>query len=249
MAKINPRLAAGINATMKDHIMENYERYYLMAYSIVKNEQQAVNILNKAFYFSLYNGRKLKGTPKMKTWFFQLVIKAGMRKMHELDKYKRDFTRDSQLYAYMETIEPSAVNVFKLYYFEDMSIDEIGSILHFNKKEITERLKLVLNKLKIDSSMDETSTEKLYELADVYENVKIPENLENKIMTVIKMEQENFDRYMKRQEVYRWLKPLILIVCMSLWFFGTIALAKSNQQFAELILDIPVIKKLFINFI
>ena len=128
MARIDPRLAAGINAMMKDHIMENYERYYLMAYSIVKNEQQTVNILNKAFYFSLYNGRKLKSPPKMKTWFFQLVIKAGMRKMHELDRYKRDFTEESRLYAYMETLEPSAVNAFKLYYFENLSMGEIGRI-------------------------------------------------------------------------------------------------------------------------
>ena len=249
MARIDPRLAAGINAMMKDHIMENYERYYLMAYSIVKNEQQTVNILNKAFYFSLYNGRKLKSPPKMKTWFFQLVIKAGMRKMHELDRYKRDFTEESRLYAYMETLEPSAVNAFKLYYFENLSMDEIGKILHFNQKEIEGRLKLVRHELKIDSSMDEDSVERLHELIDIYDNVTIPENLENVILDIMQMEQENFDKYIKRQGIYRWLKPVILVACLALWFFGTIALAKSNQQFADSILDIPIIRRIFINFI
>ena len=97
--------------------------------------------------------------------------------------------------------------------------------------------------------MDEDSVERLHELIDIYDNVKIPENLENVILDVMQMEQENFDKYIKRQEIYRWLKPVILVACLALWFFGTIALAKSNQQFADSILDIPIIRRIFINFI
>ncbi|NLD19928.1 MAG: sigma-70 family RNA polymerase sigma factor [Clostridiales bacterium] len=249
MARIDYGLATAINGNMVDFLLEKYERYYLFAYSIVKNQEQTKRIMAKAIYFSLYNGRKLKKMPKLTTWFYQLVIKDGMRKMHELDRYKRDFTYDSQIYAFMETIEPSAVNAFKLYYFEELSISETGEILRLKQGEVEKRLKYVRKELGIDSSLEDESGEKLQELIDVYESPEIPEDLETLIYDTIEREKQNFEKFMRKQTRDRWLKPMILLACLALWFFGTIALAEGNAGFRELVTGIPVVRHLFIPFI
>ena len=249
MAKIDPKLAEGINRQMADFLLENYERYYLFIYSMVKNEEQVKRIISKTIYFSLYNGRKLKGIPRMRTWFYQLIVKDSLRKMHELDKYKRDFTYESQLYAFMETIEPSAVNTFRLFYFENMSISEIGEILHLKDAEVEKRLKYVRRELKIDVNLEDESADRMNELIRVYESPKIPDDLEDIINDTIARERADFEKYLSKQSKNRILKPLILIACLVLWFFGTIAVAKGNENFAEMVKAVPFIRSIFIPFI
>ena len=248
MAKIDPRLSEGINRQLVDFLLENCERYYLFIYSMVKNEEQVKNIITKTTFFSLANARKLKDMPRLRTWFYQLIVKEGMRKMHDYGKYKRDFTYDSQLYAYMETIEPSATNAFKLYYFEGMNIEEIGEILHMSPGEINKRLRLVRHKLGIDSSLEDESGEKMDELIEIYESPEIPADLEDVVQEAIDREREDYERHVARQYSLRIVKPVLLVLAVAAWYFGTLALGRANPQFAEMVEAVPIIKYLFTPF-
>ena len=212
------------------------------------SEEQVKNIITKTTFFSLANARKLKDMPRLRTWFYQLIVKEGMRKMHDYGKYKRDFTYDSQLYAYMETIEPSATNAFKLYYFEDMNIDEIGEILHMSPAEINKRLSLVRHKLRIDSSLEDESGEKMDELIEVYESPEIPADLEDVVQAAIDREREDYERHVARQYKLRIVKPVVLVLAVAAWYFGTLAMGKANPAFAEMVEAVPIIKYLFIPF-
>lgn len=249
MAKINRKLAESINRTMVDFLLENYERYYLFTYSIVRNADQTKRILEKTIYFSLYNSRKLKTLPPMKVWFYQLIIKDGMRKMHELDKYKRDFTYNSQLYAYMETLEPSSVNAFKLYYFEKLSLANVAEIMRMKPQEVESKISYVRHNLKIDKYLEDESADKMNELIEIYESAEIPDDIEDIINTAVKRERENFERYMDKQHRMRFIKPAILIICIAIWFIATIVLAKENESFGRIIINVPIVKYLFIPFI
>ena len=249
MAKIDPRVAEGINRQLVDFLLENCERYYLFIYSMVKNEEQVKNIITKTTFFSLANARKLKSMPRLKTWFYQLIVKEGMRKMHEYNKYKRDFTYNSQLYAFMETIEPSATNAFKLYYFEGMNIDEVGEILHMKREEINKRLKLVRRTLGIDGSLeDQEDIDKMDELIDIYESPEIPEDLEEVVQGAIQKEQEDYDRFIAKQHRYRIIKPVALVCAIALWYIATAVLCKNNESFAHMVNAVPFIRYLFTPF-
>lgn len=249
MARFDPKLSESINRTMVDFLFENCERYYLFAYSMVKNKQQAERILEKTIYFSLYNSRKLKTLPSMTTWFYQLIIKDGMRKMHELDKYKRDFTCNSQLYAYMETLEPSSTNAFKLHYFESLPLSSVAEILRMKPREAESRISFVRHELKIDKYMDEESTEKLNELIKIYESANIPDDLEDVISAAVEKERESYNAMLRRYKKTRLLKPLLLIILTVTWFLATLILAEKNENFAVIVTNVPILKYLFIPFI
>lgn len=249
MASLNPQLSEGINKTLVDVLIENYERYYRFTYSLVKNEEQTKNIIAKTAYFSLHNGRKLKSIPKTNVWFFQLIQKDGMRKMYEFKKYKRDMTKDSQLYAYMETIEPSAVNCFKLYYFEELSIEDVSEITRYKPGEVKQKLKEVRMALKINPDLQGESWDKMAELIDVYESVPIPDDLEDIVMDTIKREKAEFDKEVGSIGRKRITKPLLLVVMIAVFIFGTLYLAQHNTMFAEMVADFPILGKLFAPFI
>ncbi len=247
MAKIHPQLAEAIHRNLADHILEHYGRYYYLAYSLVKNAEAAIKVVSNAVYFSLYNGRKLQDTPPMHVWFLQLVIKDSMRTMNR-NEFPRDFTEDSQLYAYMETLEPSAVNTFKLYYFENLNTEKTGDVLGLRNEEVKRRLSYVRGELKIDSSLDEESEARLLELHNVYESPVIPDNLEEEIRKAILREEENFASFLEKYKKDKVRKPIKLLIFALAFFVITVLLGKSNDTFAELVLSTPIINKLFAPF-
>lgn len=247
MAKIDPALAEGIHSNLTAHILEHYERYYYLAYSLVKNREGAKNVVSNTVYFSLYNGRKLKDLPPMHVWFLQLIIRDGMRAMNR-GAYSRDFTKDSQLYAFMETLEPSAVNVFKLFYFEGLNVEKVGDVLGFRTEEVRKRLEYVRREMRIDSSMDEESEARLQELAEVYESAVLPGDLREAVDAAIRREEENYAAFLQKYEKDKIRKPLGLLIFAAAFFLLTILLGRSNQIFAESVLRIPLINRLFSPF-
>ena len=247
MAKIDFTLAEDIHKHLKEHVLKHYKRYYYFAYSLVKNQDGAKNVVSNAVYFSLYNARKLQELPPAHIWFLQLVIKDGMRTMIR-NIYPRDFTKNSQLYAFMETLEPSAVNAFKLLYFEGLSEEEVGDVLNMSQKEVSKKLAYVCGELKIDSSMDEESEAKLKELVDIYESAELPEDLEEAVHSAIRREEENFASFMEKYEKNKVRKPLGILILAAGLFLITIFLGRNNPVFAESVLSLPIFNKLFAPF-
>ncbi len=247
MAKIDFTVVERIHNSLKEHVLQYYQRYYYLAYSLVKNQEGAKKVVSNAVYFSLYNARKLQDLPPLHIWFLQLVIKDGMRTMIR-NIYPRDFTKNSQLYAYMETLEPSAVNAFKLLYFEGLNEVEIEDVLHLRKEEVRKKLEYVCNELKIDSSMDEESEARLKELVNIYESTELPQDLEEVVHSAIRREEENYASFMQKYEKSKTRKPLGLVIFAACLFLATILLGRSNPIFAASVLSVPVINKLFAPF-
>lgn len=247
MAKINRELAENIHVNLTNHLREYYERYYLLAYSLVKNQEAAVQVVSDIVYFSLYNGRKLKSVPPMHTWFLQLVIRNGMRAMIK-NTSPRDFTKESQLYSYMETLEPSGVNVFRLFYFEGLNIEKTADVLNLSTAEVRQKLDFVRRELKIDSSHDEESMDRIEELREVYESAPIPESLQEEVEKAIQREEENFANFYKKYTRNKILKPLGLVVITAAFILVTIFVGRRNPIFAESVLNMPIVNKFFGQF-
>ena len=129
-----------------------------------------------------------------------------------------------------------------------MNIDEIGEILHMSPTEINKRLKLVRHKLRIDKSLEDESGERMDELIEVYESPEIPADLEDVVQAAIDREREDYERHVARQYKLRIVKPVVLVLAVAAWYFGTLAMGRANPQFAEMVEAVPIIKYLFIPF-
>ena len=248
MAKVNPVVTENIHRNLVEYARENYPRFYYLSYSYVKNEEAAMDVVTSVVYFSLLNGRKLQDLPPMKIWYYQLLCRYGMRSMHQRT-HERKFTDNSQLYAFMETIEPSATNVFKLFYLEDMTVSEMEDILHLRNQEVLNRLSVVRRELKIDSSLDEESLARLKEIKDIYFEPEVPEDLGRKIEEVIQKEEESFAKHEAHSRKFRWIKPIGLVALALLIYFFTMQTARQNPEFAENILALPIVGNLFAPFL
>ncbi|MCR5481953.1 MAG: hypothetical protein K6F52_04075 [Clostridia bacterium] len=247
MAKINPVLAEGIHKSLVQNVRENYPRYYRLAYSFVKNEQAAADIISKGIYFSLYNGRKLKGTPDTTLWFLQLVVREGMRAMYR-NNFERAFTANSRHYALMETLEPSAVNCFKLYYFEELSMEKTAEVLHFDVREVEKRLESAVKGLGLDAVSEEEADKILAEMQDVYESAPAPAGLEAAVEDAIAREEQNFAKYLTSTKRNAVLKPVGLVVLCAALFVLTVAAGRSNPDFAQAVMAMPFMEKIFGGF-
>lgn len=158
---------------LTDCITENKENIYRLAYSYVKNKEDALDIVQDAIYKAMTSIELLKDTTAVKTWFYRIVVNTSLdfirkhKRVHPMDQEKLEFyvpgSEDS--YADIDLVRtvadlPSKYReVVVLRYFEDMKIEEVADVLHENvntvKTRLYQALRLLRAKLK-DISLKET---------------------------------------------------------------------------------------------
>jgi RNA polymerase, sigma subunit, SigV len=59
-------------------IIENREGYYRLAYTYVKNQQDALDIVQEAICKALESQHKLKNPDGIKSWFYKIVVHTAL---------------------------------------------------------------------------------------------------------------------------------------------------------------------------
>ncbi|WP_367566100.1 RNA polymerase sigma factor [Lacrimispora sp.] len=140
-------------------LLKNYESYYRLAYSYVKNEQDALDIVQESAYRIIKECKKLREEAYLSTWIYRIVINASidfLRKQkgervsldqveipHE-DRYKED-----DYLELLSSLEEKDRAIVILKYVEEWKMDEIAEILEMNVNTVKARLYRALKKLKI----------------------------------------------------------------------------------------------------
>ena len=148
---------------IKKYIVENKESLYRFAYSYVRNEDDALDIVHDAICKSLISISTLKNIDNIKSWIYQIVSNCAIdyiRKnkkyvslnedLQELNAIKYDTYEDIDLQEALERLPEKYRVVIILRYFEDMKIGDIAQILKENENTIKTRLYNGLSKLKIE---------------------------------------------------------------------------------------------------
>ncbi|MEG0855356.1 MAG: sigma-70 family RNA polymerase sigma factor [Terrisporobacter sp.] len=148
---------------VKKYIVENKEVLYRFAYTYVKNQDDALDIVHDAICKALSNINTLKDTDSIKTWVFQIVSNSAIDYIRKNKKYvalsedlQEDNTigydkyEDIDLQEALERLPEKYRIVVILRYFEDMKISEIAQVLNENENTIKTRLYNGLSKLKIE---------------------------------------------------------------------------------------------------
>ena len=157
MAEIN------LKKQIADHVISNKENYYRLAYSYVKNPEDALDILQEAIYKALSSLSTLKEIRHMKAWFYRIVVNTSLdflRKqkklvfveeevLSSLDAGASDAYEDLDLQAALDALPDNYRTIVILRYFEDLKLDEIAEILDENVNTIKTRLYQALKKLRI----------------------------------------------------------------------------------------------------
>jgi RNA polymerase sigma-70 factor, ECF subfamily len=158
-----PKAKNNIENQIADHVIANKEIYYRLAYSYVKNADDALDIVQDSIYKALSSVASLKEPNYIKTWFYRIVVNTSLdflRKQKKLviveeealcslDAGEIDYYEDFDLKKALEDLPDNYRSIVILRYFEDLKIEEIADILDENINTIKTWLYKSLKKLRI----------------------------------------------------------------------------------------------------
>lgn len=145
-------------------IVENQAAYYRLAYSYVRNKENALDIVQDAIVKALHSIDRLKEHSYLKTWFYRIVVNTSI---DYIRKHQRVSVMDGDILALhlpksednitdfdlLEAIDQLPTNyktIIILRFFEDLKIDEIAEITGDNANTIKTRLYTALKKLRLE---------------------------------------------------------------------------------------------------
>lgn len=148
-----------IEAEAERLLLEGYEKYYRLAYSYVKNEQDALDVVQESAYRVIRDCGKLKEEKYLSTWIYRIVINASIdllrkqkREGMSLDEveipYEDHYEEDDPL-ELLSALEERDRAIVILKYFEGWKLEEIAQVLEMNLNTVKARLYRALKKLKI----------------------------------------------------------------------------------------------------
>lgn len=150
-------------------IRQNKKQLYWLAYSYVKNEQDALDIVQDSIQKAMQNYQQLLNKEKLKSWFYRIVINTSL---DFLKKFRRVQVTDDDTLLYLssstedqyenldlagalERLPTKYREIVILRYFEDLKIEEVAYILNENSNTIKTRLYKALKILRIDMEQEE----------------------------------------------------------------------------------------------
>ncbi|WP_242967889.1 sigma-70 family RNA polymerase sigma factor [Tepidibacter mesophilus] len=144
------------------YITDNQERLYKFAYTYVKNQQEALDIVQESIYKALSSINTLKNIDYMKSWLYKIIINTSINHIRKTkrvividelnDKYEckeDDLDSNIDLYEAIDKLDENQKTIVVLRYFEDMKIEDIAKTIDCNISTVKSRLYSALDKLKI----------------------------------------------------------------------------------------------------
>lgn len=135
-------------------------RLYRLAYSYVKNEQDAMDIVQDAAYKLLKHAGRIRRQDQIETWLYRVTVNTALdflRKhkrvtvgLPEAEEGRPDDHSRLYLLDLLDRLDPKSRTVLLLKYFEDMTFAQIAEILDENVNTVKSRLYQALRILKLE---------------------------------------------------------------------------------------------------
>ena len=149
---------------MTDH----QENIYRLAYSYVRNPEDALDIVQESIHRALVSAETLKDLNAVKSWFFRIVVNMSLDFLRKhkriqvvddvmLDAYSSgtiDIYTDLDLERALEELSWKYRSVIILRFFEDMKIEEVAEVLQENVNTVKTRLYQGLRILRVQLEDD-----------------------------------------------------------------------------------------------
>ena len=157
-----PAMKKRLYERLIQYILENQERFYRVAYSYTKHQEDALDIVQSAVCKALEAYENIKNEDAIKTWFYRILINECLTVLkkrnkvvliadtmeHEEAYYEKGYEQGGDIEQELEKLEMDVQGIIKLRFFEEMSLKEISSITGFNLNTVKTKLYRGLRLLK-----------------------------------------------------------------------------------------------------
>lgn len=141
-------------------LLENYNRYYRLAFSYVHNEADAADIVQNGAYKAILNSDTLRQEAYAATWIYRIMLNEVFRFLKKetlvsIDEIPaetghEDTYENLDLKRALDAMNETDKAVIELRYFEDMKFEEIAGVLDENVSTVKSRLYRGLKKLRLE---------------------------------------------------------------------------------------------------
>ncbi|HWR44541.1 sigma-70 family RNA polymerase sigma factor [Sporomusa sp.] len=152
-----------IEKQLVDYVINNKENHYRLAFSYVKNVDDALDVIQESIYKAISTVDTLKNPGYLKTWFYKILVNTSLDLLRKrkklvvvddevllsLDSGTFDNCEDIDLQKALDNLPVQYRSVVVLRFFEDLKIEEIAAILDENVNTIKTRLYKSLKMLRI----------------------------------------------------------------------------------------------------
>lgn len=152
--------ANALQKKVEGTILDSYESMYRLAYTYVRNEEDALDIVQESVYKAIKHSDSVKQETYIKTWLWRIVINTALDFIRKNEKeiaveaFYESATED--IYQDFDTM--NALNVLTekekavviLRFFEDQKLSEIAKALNENTNTVKTILYRSLKKLKLE---------------------------------------------------------------------------------------------------
>lgn len=154
---------------IEDYVVKYKEPIYRLAYSYVKNADDALDIVQESIYKAILSMDSLKDSSAIKTWFYRIVVNTSLdfiRKRKREIVVDKEFLFDNELSSTdnysdidleraLEDMPDLYRTIIVLRYFEDLKISEIAEVLDENINTIKTRLYKGIEILRIKMDVED----------------------------------------------------------------------------------------------
>ena len=153
-------------ASLERFILENQESFYRIAFSYLRNKDDALDAVQNTVCKALENYQMLRKDTALKMWVYRILVNESMKMIREKKKVILfDNTEDKMLEQSYEdksilfsdnfmqqikSLDDDTQKIFILRYFEEMSLKEIATIMDMNLNTVKAKIYRGLSKLKIE---------------------------------------------------------------------------------------------------
>ena len=144
------------------YILENQDRFYRVAYSYTRHQEDALDAVQSAVCKALEAHENIKNADAIRTWFYKILINECLTVLKKRGKvvltadtvaqeeayYEKGYEQGGDIEQELEKLEMDIQVIIKLRFFEEMSLKEISSITGFNLNTVKTKLYRGLKLLK-----------------------------------------------------------------------------------------------------
>lgn len=157
-----------------EYVTENRESHYRLAYSYVKNPDDALDVIQESICKAIHGAHTLKSPEFIKTWYCRIVVNTALDLLRKQKKLVfaddeafealhpgvNDPMEDYDLHQALDRLPGHYRTVVVLRYFEDLTLDDIAEVTGLPLSTVKTRLYKSLKMLRLELESESDSDEK-----------------------------------------------------------------------------------------
>ena len=143
------------------YILENQNRFYRLAYSYVRSEDVALDVVQSAICKGLEKCFGLKNPEALGTWFYRIVVNEALQYLRKSRKesvspdgelpeqayHEPAYERQREVYEEVMRLAEPMKTVVVLHFYEGLTLKQISEGTDTNLNTVKSRLYSALNRL------------------------------------------------------------------------------------------------------